>query len=50
MKDKYGESSAMKMLVKGDGDSSSTSETEDEDGEVICFDFLPSHKIQFITI
>nr|CAH0107860.1 unnamed protein product [Daphnia galeata] len=33
LKDKYGENSAMKMLVNGDGDSSSTSETEDEDGE-----------------
>jgi hypothetical protein len=46
VKDKYGENSAMKMLVTGDADSSSTSETEDEDGEVICFDFLSSHIIQ----
>ena len=34
VKDKYGESSAMKMIVQGDEDSSSTSESEDEDGEV----------------
>ena len=47
MKDKYGESSAMKMLVTGDGDSSSTSETEDEDGEVSCYDLLSSCHIKF---
>lgn len=38
VKDKYGESSAMKMIAEGDVDSSSTSESEDEDGEVSYFD------------
>nr|CAG4637003.1 EOG090X05XL [Ceriodaphnia reticulata] len=33
VKDKYGESSAIKMIAEGDVDSSSTSESEDEDGE-----------------
>lgn len=39
MKDKYGETGAMKMLADGE-ESSSTSESEDEDGEVSCFDCL----------
>ena len=34
VKDKYGESSALRMLNEGEEESSSTSESEDEEGDV----------------
>lgn len=49
VKDKYGESAAMKMIVDGEEDSSSTSESEDEDGEVSLLLILIPVEIQINT-